>query len=72
MACLGRIAVCTIVPQNHIGPIPGIEVGMSWEYRLQVCHKYTLKKICLRITVPILEVFMHKKCENLKIFLLEI
>lgn len=36
MACLGRMAECTIVPQNHVGPIPGIEVGMSWEYRLQV------------------------------------
>lgn len=36
MGCMSRIKECTIVPTNHKGPIPGIEVGMSWKYRLQV------------------------------------
>lgn len=36
MACVGRTKVCTIVPTNHKGPIPGIEVGSSWLYRVGV------------------------------------
>ncbi|UYV74335.1 UHRF2 [Cordylochernes scorpioides] len=36
MACVGRTKVCTIVPSDHVGPIPGIEVGMMWKYRVQV------------------------------------
>lgn len=36
MACVGRTKICTIVPINHRGPVPGVEVGMSWEYRVQV------------------------------------
>ncbi|XP_014205108.1 E3 ubiquitin-protein ligase UHRF1-like [Copidosoma floridanum] len=36
MACVGRTKVCTIVPLNHKGPIPGIEVGTTWKYRFQV------------------------------------
>lgn len=35
-ACAGRQKVCTIVPQNHFGPIPGVEVGTLWKFRLQV------------------------------------
>ena len=27
---------CTIVEPHHFGPIPGIDVGMSWQYRVQV------------------------------------
>ena len=27
---------CYIVGGHHFGPIPGIEVGMSWQYRVQV------------------------------------
>ena len=27
---------CSIVGGHHFGPIPGIEVGMSWQYRVQV------------------------------------
>ncbi|XP_071548103.1 E3 ubiquitin-protein ligase UHRF1-like [Panulirus ornatus] len=34
-ACAGRQKVCTIVAQNHFGPVPGIEVGTSWKFRLQ-------------------------------------
>lgn len=34
-ACAGRQKVCTIVPQNHFGPIPGVEVGTLWKFRLQ-------------------------------------
>ena len=35
-ACQGRTKECTTVPRNHFGPIPGIEVGMSWLQRIQV------------------------------------
>lgn len=35
MACSGRSKVCTIVPPNHFGPIPGVPVGSCWKYRLQ-------------------------------------
>lgn len=35
MACVGRTTECTIVPPNHFGPIPGIEVGTTWKFRLQ-------------------------------------
>lgn len=35
MACVGRTRVCTLVPSNHFGPIPGVPVGSSWKFRLQ-------------------------------------
>lgn len=34
-ATAGRTKTCTIVDKHHFGPIPGIEVGMSWQYRIQ-------------------------------------
>ncbi|GIX93264.1 hypothetical protein CEXT_336661 [Caerostris extrusa] len=36
MACVGRTKQCTIVPPNHFGPIPGVEVGTMWKFRGQV------------------------------------
>ncbi|XP_026824930.1 E3 ubiquitin-protein ligase UHRF1 isoform X2 [Ooceraea biroi] len=36
MACVGRTKICSIVPSHHRGPIPGIEVGMCWMFRMQV------------------------------------
>ncbi|XP_076461119.1 E3 ubiquitin-protein ligase UHRF1-like [Babylonia areolata] len=36
MACVGRTKQCTIVPSNHYGPIPGVEVGTMWKFRVQV------------------------------------
>jgi hypothetical protein len=36
MATSGRTKSCTKVPSNHFGPIPGVEVGMCWKYRIQV------------------------------------
>ncbi|XP_054008845.1 E3 ubiquitin-protein ligase UHRF1-like [Hylaeus anthracinus] len=36
MACVGRTKECSIVPPNHRGPVPGVEVGMCWIYRVQV------------------------------------
>jgi len=36
MACQGRTTVCTLVPRDHVGPVPGILVGSMWKYRLQV------------------------------------
>lgn len=36
MACVGRSKNCTLVPLHHFGPIPGIEVGTTWKFRMQV------------------------------------
>ena len=36
MACAGRGKECTIVPSNHFGPIPGVDVGTMWRFRFQV------------------------------------
>lgn len=36
MACVGRQKVCSVVPMNHFGPIPGVEVGTMWKFRVQV------------------------------------
>ncbi|KAK3723807.1 hypothetical protein QZH41_019484, partial [Actinostola sp. cb2023] len=36
MACVGRTKICTIVPPNHFGPIPGMPVGSLWKFRVQV------------------------------------
>ncbi|KAG8232381.1 hypothetical protein J437_LFUL012523 [Ladona fulva] len=35
MACVGRTKECTLVPSNHYGPIPGVEVGTTWLFRVQ-------------------------------------
>lgn len=35
MACIGRTKKCTIVSQHHRGPIPGVDVGTCWMYRIQ-------------------------------------
>ncbi|KAI0233000.1 E3 ubiquitin-protein ligase UHRF1 [Lamellibrachia satsuma] len=43
MACVGRTKMCTMVPPNHQGPVPGVEVGTTWKFRVQVsesgCHR---------------------------------
>ena len=36
MATVGRTTECTIVSKDHRGPIPGIEVGTQWMFRVQV------------------------------------
>ena len=38
-ACAARRKVCTKVPKHHFGPIPGIEVGMCWESRMQLSEE---------------------------------
>ncbi|XP_029175754.1 E3 ubiquitin-protein ligase UHRF1-like [Nylanderia fulva] len=38
MACVGKTKICSLVPSNHRGPIPGVEVGTSWMFRLQVAE----------------------------------
>jgi len=38
-ACQGRTKECNKVKKNHFGPIPGIEVGMSWFRRIQVSEE---------------------------------
>ena len=46
MACVGRTKVCSIVPPNHFGPIPGVPVGSAWKFRVQVrlssCYHYLM------------------------------
>ena len=37
-----------------------------------VVRDWTMKKICVKITVPVLEVFMHKQSKNSNSFMLEI
>lgn len=51
MACVGRTKECTLVEKNHFGPIPGIEVGTSWKYRIQVSSVYYIKyrNICTSV-----------------------
>lgn len=36
MACVGTTNKCTIVPKNHIGTVPGVEIGTCWKFREQV------------------------------------
>lgn len=36
---LGKTKTCSM-PANHFGPIPGIEVGMCWRFRIQVNYLY--------------------------------
>lgn len=36
MACIGRTTECTMVQKNHYGPIPGVDVGTCWKFRVQV------------------------------------
>lgn len=36
MACVSRSTICTSVPPNHFGKIPGVPVGTTWLYRMQV------------------------------------
>ncbi|KAJ1894583.1 hypothetical protein LPJ66_005101 [Kickxella alabastrina] len=35
-SCAGMSKSCTVVPSNHIGSIPGVRVGQSWRFRIQV------------------------------------
>eukprot|EP00795_Rhopilema_esculentum_P000042 gene42-9646_t len=35
MACVGRTKICTLVPSNHFGPVPGVPVGSAWRFRVQ-------------------------------------
>ena len=43
-ACAGRQKICTLVPNNHFGPIPGVEVGTMWKFRVQVSLKFFIPK----------------------------
>lgn len=36
MACVGNTSKCTIVAKNHVGSVPGVEVGTCWKFRYQV------------------------------------
>ena len=45
MACAGRQRTCSVVPSNHFGPIPGVEVGQSWKFRVGVGISIYLRSI---------------------------
>jgi len=48
MACVGRTKQCTLVPPNHFGPIPGVEVGNQWKFRVQVTmNEMSCVSVCL-------------------------
>ncbi|GAB6026804.1 ubiquitin-like with PHD and RING finger domains 2 [Chamberlinius hualienensis] len=36
MACVGRQKHCDVVRADHFGHIPGMKVGTTWKYRMQV------------------------------------
>lgn len=36
MATAGRTTTNTLVPPTHFGSVPGVEVGTTWRYRIQV------------------------------------
>ena len=38
-ATVGRTKVCSKVDKDHFGPIPGVEVGMSWLFRVQISEE---------------------------------
>ncbi|XP_063245028.1 E3 ubiquitin-protein ligase UHRF1-like [Bacillus rossius redtenbacheri] len=38
MACAGQTKECTIVPRDHFGSIPGVEVGSCWKFRVQAAE----------------------------------
>jgi len=38
-ATVGRTKVCKVVEKDHFGPIPGIEVGMNWLFRVQISEE---------------------------------
>jgi len=38
-ATVGRSKECKTVKSDHFGPIPGIEVGMNWMFRVQVSEE---------------------------------
>ena len=42
---VGRSKICTIVPSNHFGPIPGLEVGTMWMFRVQVSEHVCLSNL---------------------------
>ena len=37
--------MCNVVPSNHFGPIPGVEVGTMWKFRVQVSGAISFVKL---------------------------
>jgi len=48
-ATAGRDKVIDWIPQTHFGPIRGVEVGMTYEYRHQVSFFLVIKSHALAI-----------------------
>jgi len=38
-ATVGRTKECKVVDKDHFGPIPGVEVGMNWFFRVQISEE---------------------------------
>ena len=59
-ACAGRTKQCTIVPSDHYGPIPGVEVGSQWLYRIQVGANASLVTFQHLKNVPVLDCLQNR------------
>ena len=64
MACVGRTKICSIVPPNHFGPIPGVPVGSAWKFRVQVwlsIYSVVFFVLCLYLCkkIPLLNKFLN-------------
>ncbi|KAG0165534.1 ubiquitin-like with PHD and RING finger domains 2 [Apophysomyces sp. BC1034] len=44
VSCSGREKECIIVPKTHVGAIPGIYCGQSWQYRL-TCSEWGIHRM---------------------------
>uniref|UniRef100_A0A8C2IDS0 E3 ubiquitin-protein ligase UHRF n=1 Tax=Cyprinus carpio TaxID=7962 RepID=A0A8C2IDS0_CYPCA len=55
MACVGRTKECTIVPSNHYGPVPGVPVGTTWKFRVQVRKSASERKHLVALLLVTLE-----------------
>ena len=38
-ATVGRSKECKVVDKDHFGPVPGVEVGMNWFFRVQISEE---------------------------------
>jgi len=38
-ATVGRSKVCKVVDKDHFGPVPGVDVGMNWNFRVQISEE---------------------------------
>ncbi|KAF7729969.1 E3 ubiquitin-protein ligase uhrf1 [Apophysomyces ossiformis] len=68
VSCSAREKECIIVPKTHVGPIPGIYCGQSWQYRLTCSewgvHRMSVGGIAGSSTTGAVSVVMSKGYED--------